>query len=108
KGGRIGGAKAFLATTLSIKPVIEIRNGKVEEGGRQRTRSKALAFLATKVREAGHVSNLAILQAQCTDFHDLVNDLKSTYRDEIVVGDIGPIIGSHAGSGTIGVAYHID
>ena len=87
KGGRIGGAKAFLATTLSIKPVIEIRNGKVEEGGRQRTRSKALAFLATKVREAGHVSNLAILQAQCTDFHDLVNDLKSTYRDEIVVGD---------------------
>jgi DegV family protein with EDD domain len=108
KGGRIGGAKAFLATTLSIKPVIEIRNGKVEEGGRQRTRSKALAFLATKVREAGHVSNLAILQAQCTDFHDLVNDLKSTYRDEIVVGDIGPIIGSHTGSGTIGVAYHVD
>ena len=107
KGGRIGGAKAFLATTLSIKPVIEIRNGKVEEGGRQRTRSKALAFLATKVREAGNVSNLAILQAQCTDFHDLVNELKSTYRDDIVVGDIGPIIGSHTGSGTIGVAYHV-
>ena len=108
KGGRIGGAKAMIASALAIKPIIDVREGKVEEGGRQRTRSKALAFLATKVREAGHVSNLAILQAQCTDFHDLVNDLKATYRDDIVVGDIGPIIGSHTGSGTIGVAYHVD
>jgi len=33
--------------------------------------------------------------------------LKLTYRDAIVVGDIGPIIGSHPGSGTIGVAYHV-
>ncbi|MCX6518458.1 MAG: DegV family protein, partial [Actinobacteria bacterium] len=43
KGGRIGGAKAMMASALSIKPLIEIRDGKVEEAGRQRTRSKALA-----------------------------------------------------------------
>ena len=45
KGGRIGGAKAMLASALSIKPLIEVRNGLVEEAGKQRTRSKALAFL---------------------------------------------------------------
>ena len=44
KGGRIGGAKAMLASVLSIKPIIEVRNGKVEEGGKQRTRSKALGI----------------------------------------------------------------
>ena len=89
-------SQAFLATTLSIKPVIEIRNGKVEEGGRQRTRAGARLPRQQGARAA--CDNLAILQAQCTDFHDLVNDLKAAYHDDIVVGDIGPIIGSHTGS----------
>ena len=51
KGGRIGGAKAMLASALSIKPIIEIIDGKVEEGGKQRTRSKALAFLIEKYQD---------------------------------------------------------
>jgi DegV family protein with EDD domain len=41
KGGRIGGAKALLASALAIKPIIEVREGKVEQGGKQRTRSKS-------------------------------------------------------------------
>jgi DegV family protein with EDD domain len=53
KGGRIGGAKALLASALAIKPIIEVRDGKVEQGGKQRTRSKALAFLVDKVAGAG-------------------------------------------------------
>ncbi|HEY4607571.1 MAG TPA: DegV family protein, partial [Ilumatobacteraceae bacterium] len=52
KGGRIGGAKALLASALAIKPIIEVRDGKVEQGGKQRTRSKALAFLVDKVAAA--------------------------------------------------------
>ena len=35
KGGRIGGAKALVASVLSIKPIIEVRDGRVEEGGRR-------------------------------------------------------------------------
>src|SRR5690606_39247864 len=38
KGGRIGGAKAFLATALAIKPIIQVVDGKVEQYGKQRTR----------------------------------------------------------------------
>jgi DegV family protein with EDD domain len=106
KGGRIGGAKAMLASALSIKPIIEVRGGKVEEGGKQRTRGKALAFLVDKVRNAGPIQNLAVLQAQCDDLDTLVNELRTVYSGEIVVGDIGPVIGAHTGAGTIGVAYH--
>jgi DegV family protein with EDD domain len=106
KGGRIGGAKAMLASALSIKPIIEIIDGKVEEGGKQRTRSKALAFLLEKVRDAGPIENLAVLQANCTDFEAFVESLRSVYSGEIIVGDIGPIIGTHTGAGTIGVAFH--
>ena len=106
KGGRIGGAKALLASALAIKPIIEITGGKVEEGGRQRTRSKAIAFLVDKVRQAGPIENLAVLQAQCADTDILLNGLRAIYSGDIVVGDIGAVIGSHAGSGTIGVAFH--
>jgi DegV family protein with EDD domain len=106
KGGRIGGAKAMLASALSIKPIIEIIDGKVEEGGKQRTRSKALAFLIEKVREAGPIENLAVLQANCSDFEAFVESLRQVYSGEIIVGDIGPIIGTHTGAGTIGVAFH--
>lgn len=106
KGGRIGGAKAMLASALSIKPIIEVRGGKVEQGGKERTRSKALAFIVDKVKNAGPIENLSILQAQCDDVDQFVAELRKVYAGEIIVGDIGAIIGSHTGAGTIGVAYH--
>jgi DegV family protein with EDD domain len=107
KGGRIGGAKAMLASVLSIKPIVEVRNGKVEEGGKQRTRSKALAFLVEKLQSSGEVDNLAILQADCTDVEQFVAMLRPHYSGEIIVGDIGPVVGSHTGRGTIGLAFQV-
>ena len=105
KGGRIGGAKAMLASVLSIKPIIEVRDGKVEEGGKQRTRSKALAFLVDTLVKAGPVENLMVLNADCGDVDAFVEQLRPHYAGEIVVGDIGPVVGSHTGRGTIGIAF---
>ena len=107
KGGRIGGAKAMLASVLSIKPIVQVRNGKVEEGGKQRTRSKALAFLIEKLQSFGEVENLAILQSDCSDVDHFVEMLRPHYAGEILIGDIGPVIGSHTGRGTIGLAFQI-
>lgn len=107
KGGRIGGAKALLASALAIKPIIEVRDGTVEQGGKQRTRSKALAFLVDKLRSYGPVENLSVLHADCTDVEQFLTMLRPHYRGEIVVGDIGPVVGSHAGRGTIGVAFTV-
>ena len=105
KGGRIGGAKALVASALSIKPIIDVRDGKVEEGGRQRTRAKALAFLLDKVTSHGNITDLAVLQADCDDADAFVASLRSVYSGDIEVGDIGAVIGTHAGRGTIGVAF---
>lgn len=111
KGGRIGNAKALLASVLSIKPIIEIRHGKVEEGGKQRTRSKAMAFLVEKVRSEialrGSIENLAVVHAATTDVNTLVAQLQAIYPHPIVIGDIGPVIGSHAGTGTIAVVFQV-
>jgi len=106
KGGRVGNAKALLATALSIKPIIAVENGVVEQYGRQRTRSKALRFLVDKVAAAsGAMEHLAVLHADCDDVDEFVAQLRPFYADEIVVGQIGPVVGAHAGLGTIGVAY---
>jgi DegV family protein with EDD domain len=107
KNGRIGGAKALLASALAIKPIITVEEGKVAEGGKQRTRSKALAFVIEQFRNAGEVSNVAVLHAQCADVDAFVAQLRETYKGEIIVGDIGSVIGSHTGPGTIGVTYHV-
>ncbi|MFM8014656.1 MAG: DegV family protein, partial [Actinomycetota bacterium] len=107
KNGRIGGAKALLASALAIKPIITVKDGKVAEGGKQRTRSKALAFVVEQFRAAGNVSNVAVLHAQCSDVDAFVAQLRETYKGEIIVGDIGSVIGSHTGPGTIGVTYHV-
>lgn len=106
KGGRIGNARALLATALSIKPIIEIADGAVEQHGKQRTRTKALNFLVAKVQEfEGRIDHLAVLHANCADVDALVDRLRRFTDEDIVVGQIGPVIGAHAGLGTIGVAF---
>lgn len=106
KGGRIGGAKALLASALAIKPIIAVENGVVEQFGKQRTRSKAIKFLVDNVAEAApRIERLSVLHADCSDVDTFVSQLRPHYPGEIVVGEIGPVVGSHAGRGTIGVAY---
>jgi DegV family protein with EDD domain len=108
KGGRIGNAKALLATALSIKPIIEVTGGVVEQGGKQRTRSKALTFLVEKLKSYdGDIENLAVMHADCSDVDVFVEMLRPYYTDEIVVGEIGPVIGTHGGRGTIGIAFQV-
>jgi DegV family protein with EDD domain len=106
KGGRIGGAAAALGTVLSIKPVIQVRDGVVEQESRQRTRAKSLKYLVDKVRSVGPLERLAVMNADATDFAgflELVQDVRSTHPR--LVGDIGPVIGTHAGPGAIGLAW---
>jgi len=105
RGGRIGNARALLGSMLAIKPVIEIRDGVVEEAGRVRTRSKALRALADKVK-AQPVDQVSVLHGQAPDVDDLLDLLDPAFpRDEIVVGEVGPVVGTHAGPGVIGVTF---
>jgi DegV family protein with EDD domain len=105
RGGRIGNARALLGSMLSIKPIIEVRDGVVEDAGKVRTRSKALHALADRIR-AQPVENVAVLHGEAADV-DTLSDLIEPFfpRDEIVTGLVGPVIGTHAGPGVIGVTF---
>jgi DegV family protein with EDD domain len=104
KGGRIGGAQAMLGSMLSIKPVIAVKDGAVEPAGKVRTRSKALRFIVDRVKE-GPVEKLCVLHAQAPDITDFIAMLEPIVASEIVVGEIGPVVGVHAGPATIGVTW---
>jgi len=105
KGGRVGNARALLGSMLSIKPVVEVRDGVVEEAGKVRTRSKSLKLLAEKVG-AQPIDSLAVLHGEADDAGELLDMLADDFpRDQIQVGIVGPVIGTHAGPGVIGVTF---
>jgi DegV family protein with EDD domain len=108
KGGRIGGAQALLGSMLSIKPVIQVLHGEVEQESKQRTRSRALRYLVDKVRDHGTVENLAVMHGDAPDLEQFLDMLSPLYpRDDIIIGDIGAVIGTHAGPRVIGVTFHV-
>ena len=107
RGGRVGNARALLGTVLSIKPVIELRDGVVEEAGKVRTRSKALKLLAAKASE-GKIEHLAVLHGNAPDLDELLELLEPVFpRDDIITGVVGPVIGTHAGPRVIGVTFQV-
>lgn len=108
RGGRIGGAAQLMGSMLSIKPVIEIRNGVVEVESRQRTRSRSLKYLAGKALEAGALERLAVANGAARDIDEVLDVLRAaTPAHELVVTDLGPVIGSHGGPGTIGLCFQL-
>ena len=100
KGGRIGGAQALVGSLLSIKPVIQVTGGVVEEESKQRTRGRALRYLASKVRDAGPIARLAACGADAPDMDEFLALLDGVAsQSKMLVGEIGPVIGTHAGPG---------
>jgi DegV family protein with EDD domain len=109
KGGRIGTARAVVGSLLSIKPIIEIRDGEAVAESRQRTRAGSLEYLVNKLRSAGALAGLAIAHAAAPDleaFLDMVEDIYP--RDEILINYIGPVIGTHAGPRCLGICYRLE
>jgi DegV family protein with EDD domain len=106
KGGRIGGAQHLLGSLLSIKPIVDVSSGKVEEAGKQRTRKKALAFMRDLVFENETVENLCVYHGAAPDVDDFLDLIEERFpRESVELGTIGPVIGTHGGPRVIGVTF---
>jgi DegV family protein with EDD domain len=106
KGGRIGSAKALLGSMLSVKPIIRITDGAVEEAGKQRTRKRALEWMRDQLFAEGTVEKLSILHGQAPDIDVFLDMISERYpREQIRLGTIGAVIGTHGGPGVIGMCY---
>ena len=106
KGGRVGGARALLGQVLSIKPLLELKDGVVADAGRQRTRAKALAAIVEVVRSHAPLRRLALVHGDSSEvkaLEALSAGISSEF--ELIVTDMGPVVGTHGGPGIIGLCW---
>lgn len=109
-GGRIGGGKRFMGTTLNIKPILEIRDGKIEAVKSVISISKALEAMVQLVekdiagRKPVRVSVFHALAEQKARV--LLDDITQRFNaDESILSYVSPVVGSHVGPGTLSIAY---
>ncbi len=106
KGGRIGGAQAMLGTILSIKPIIDISTGVVEEAAKLRTRRKSMQWLRDKLIAAGPVNNLCLCSGEAPDFDEFKAFLAEEYDLAHAIDiTVGATIGTHGGPRIIGLSW---
>jgi fatty acid-binding protein DegV len=67
-----------------------------------------LRYLADKVREQPKVENLAVMHGAAPDVDEMLDLLAPIYpREQIVVGDLGAVIGAHGGPRTMGITFQL-
>ena len=111
RGGRIGGASRFLGTALGLKPILYLKEGKIEALEKVRTSKRAHTRLVELV-EAGVNGNAPInfigvvhaaSENMAAELLSLVEEKFSP--DELMLASISPVLGTHTGPGSIGIAY---
>jgi DegV family protein with EDD domain len=110
RGGRIGGAQAMLGSALNLKPLLELRDGRIESVEKIRTKSKAISRMIELVVEKTAGSSpirLATLHAnaEAEARAALAAAAARLHPIEQILASVSPAIGTHAGPGTVGLAY---
>jgi DegV family protein with EDD domain len=110
RGGRIGGGSRFLGTALNIKPLLEVTGGRVEAVERVRTRKKSLSRLVELVEQRIAGRKPVRLGALYTNIPLEAQDLLAEASQRIdctqsLIAEVSPVIGTHAGPGTVGLAF---
>lgn len=112
RGGRIGGAQKFIGNALNVKPVLELRDGRVEPLERVRTKKKAVEFMLSTI--AGRVAGkgplqLATLHANAeAEARELLAAATEKMKPaEALLTEVSPAVGAHTGPGTVGLAWMV-
>lgn len=111
RGGRVSPAVAFVGGMLGIKPILHVdEEGHLISRGKVRGRKASLQALADKYGELAENpggDTVYICQGDCrADAESLAAMLREKWGTEVaMITDVGPVIGSHSGPGTIAVFF---
>ena len=108
KGGRISGAQAAIGTLLSLKPIIAVEHGVVEQADRVRTRAKARDRVIELICQRP-IERLAILHTVTPDVEGFRDEVLAKASGELDAADVsinlvGASVGPHLGPGCVGAA----
>ena len=113
RGGRIGGAQRFIGSALNLKPILALKDGKVEGVERIRTKSKAhnrvLELVTEQVNGKSNI-RLATLHANASEDAKALLDRAAQQLNpvEIIFAEVSPVVGTHTGPGTVGLAFSFE
>lgn len=113
RGGRIGGAAAFLGTALNLKPILEIKAGRIEAVERVRTTSKAidrlLDLFEMRIQRRTPVRLAALHTNAPEDAQQLLERARERFKltdvEDALITDVSPVLGTHTGPGCVGLAF---
>jgi DegV family protein with EDD domain len=113
KGGRIGGAQALVGSLLRVKPILYLKNGRVEPLDRVRTWSRVpdrlLALMEDMLDPSDTSVHVGIIHARNTEgASKLAEEIHRRFDvAELNITEIGPVIGTHTGPGALGIAFYM-
>ena len=114
RGGRIGKARGMAGQLLHIKPIMTLKDGEVEplkkvRGNRRAFKEFQDAFLAESVDEPG--LRVAIAHADAPERMEELKKMVRARRPHATIEvetSLGPVLGTHAGPGTVGFFWFRD
>lgn len=112
RGGRVNAATAIVGSMLGIKPILHVDNeGHLISIDKTRGRKAAIMALFKRMKETADLSkykHVYISHGDCLDDAQILADIiKDEYGiDEVVINDVGPVIGAHSGPGTLALFYY--
>jgi len=113
KGGRIGRAKALMASLLEIKPILTLHDGEVSpykntrrwEQGKQ----EIINIMETMIKNPKKLHVYIGDSDMKTEGYEFAAKIKDKFNPlELIRGDLGPVVGSHAGPGTLAATFYED
>jgi DegV family protein with EDD domain len=105
RGGRVGTAASLLATSLSVKPLLQMVEGQISALEKVRTSAKALARLVQLTAAAGERAEIVAVHhlAAAARAEDVARQIRAALpAARVHVGELGPVLGAHLGPGAIG------
>lgn len=114
RGGRVSKTTAVVGSLVNIKPILTVTaSGELKADGTVRGRKKSLKTLVSRMEadldldEYGKERMVALLHGDCFDDAKMVADLvKNMGFSNIVINDVSPSIGTHAGPGVVGLVFY--
>ncbi|MCR5432129.1 MAG: DegV family protein [Lachnospiraceae bacterium] len=111
KGGRISAVSAIVGSALNICPIITTnREGELRVAAKLRGKKKAMSYLIEKIEEDGVRAENDLVMVGHANNMEAAEKLKSEILEKglaktVEIADIGPVIGSHVGSGMCAVLF---
>lgn len=105
KGGRLSNAGALIGNLLNIKPVLGLIDGTVQPVSKARGKKKAIQQMVEAIPESAFMIHVAHALAG-EEAQNLRNQIAEKFpHSDVILSELGPVIGAHLGPGALGVLY---